>query len=146
MTPYRQPEWITRPLTPADLAAILQGGCASGAYMPAVTYHDAIATMSEHGDEILEWIEDYGEWPEIPPGCSWAGLACLFLSYAVELFASLHSDRADWNDDQPIGDDCRVCRMDPAVCDECGRCDDCCCDESCSHCDGCPGRARREGE
>jgi len=37
---YNQPAWIVNELTPYDLAAINQGGCASGAYMPAVTYYD----------------------------------------------------------------------------------------------------------
>ena len=32
------PGWIDQDITPADVAAIVQGGCASGAYMPAVTY------------------------------------------------------------------------------------------------------------
>ena len=29
------------------------GGCASGQYMPAVTYHTARETMNEHGDDHL---------------------------------------------------------------------------------------------
>lgn len=33
--PVDVPEWITEPLSPADIAAILQGGCESGAWMPA---------------------------------------------------------------------------------------------------------------
>jgi len=32
------PQWIEQDITPSTVAAILQGGCESGAYMPAVTY------------------------------------------------------------------------------------------------------------
>jgi hypothetical protein len=55
---YEQPEWITQALSPYDIAAINQGGCASGAYMPAVTYHAAALTMSDHGDDVLQYIQD----------------------------------------------------------------------------------------
>lgn len=70
------------------LQDICQGGCASGAYMPAVTYHQALATMNEYGDEVLPYIEgNYGEIPTAPEATSWAGLACHYLSFAVELWA-----------------------------------------------------------
>ena len=35
------PEWIDQDLTIYDVDSIIQGGCASGAYMPAVIYHEA---------------------------------------------------------------------------------------------------------
>jgi len=55
------PRWIDQDISPNDVIAITQGGCASGAYMPAVTYHQAIATMSECGDDVLQYIQDnYG--------------------------------------------------------------------------------------
>ena len=50
------PRWIEQDISPSDVAAIVQGGCASGAYMPAVTYYDATQTMNEHGDDILQYI------------------------------------------------------------------------------------------
>jgi len=81
------PAWINQDITPCDLESIVQGGCASGAYMPAVTYYDALRTMHEHGDAVLQYIEDIrGELPEVF-GMSWSGIACLFLSTAVELWA-----------------------------------------------------------
>tara|TARA_R110000751_G_scaffold115233_1_gene214646 strand:+ start:1023 stop:1406 length:384 start_codon:yes stop_codon:yes gene_type:complete len=85
------PDWISKDITGSDIAAIIQGGCASGAYMPAVTYHEATATMAEHGDDVLEYIEDVlGGGPYAPPmGSSWSGMAVNFLSVAVELWASL---------------------------------------------------------
>jgi hypothetical protein len=87
------PEWIDFDISPRDVAAILQGGCASGAYMPAVTYHRAVATMAEHGDDVLQFIEDCcGELPQPAMGESWSGLACFYLSYAVELWAMAAGD------------------------------------------------------
>ena len=80
------PAWIDQDISVYDIESIIQGGCASGAYMPAVTYYDARETMNKHGDDILQYIEDnLGEMPEIPKDSSWGGIAVFFLSYAVEL-------------------------------------------------------------
>jgi hypothetical protein len=82
------PAWLESDITPADVAAIVQGGCASGAYMPAVTYHTAAKTMQEHGDDVLQYIEDaLGDLPSVS-GQGWAQMACTYLSCAVELWAS----------------------------------------------------------
>ena len=51
------PAWIESDISPHDVAAIYQGGCDSGAYMPAVTYSDAKATMAKHGDDVLQYID-----------------------------------------------------------------------------------------
>lgn len=84
------PAWIVEGTTSYDVAAIEQGGCASGAYMPAVTYYDARETMNEHGDDVLQFIEDHhGELPAVPAGTSWSGIAVLYLSWAVETWASV---------------------------------------------------------
>lgn len=84
------PAWIADTITPADVAAIMQGGCASGAYMPAVTYYDASQTMAQYGDDVLQYIEDYsGGLPDIPCGESWSGIAVFFLSYAVEQWCAV---------------------------------------------------------
>jgi len=95
-TPIRQlpggddidlPLWIDQDISPYDVAAIVQGGCASGAYMPAVTYYRALETMQKHGDDVLEYIEDaIGELPVVT-GQSWGQMACTYLSTAVELWA-----------------------------------------------------------
>ena len=59
------PGWIDQDISPQNIAAIVQGGCASGAYMPAVTYHQALETMSEYGDDILDYIENVmGDLPD----------------------------------------------------------------------------------
>ena len=90
-----QPAWIIEELDICDFHAINQGGCASGAYMPAVTYHQAIATMSEHGNDVMQYIEDaIGELPSAH-GLSWSGLAALYVSTAVELFAGQFIDQLD---------------------------------------------------
>lgn len=83
------PAFIEQDITGSDVAAIIQGGCASGAYMPAVTYHTARETMNEHGDDVLQFIEDAcGEIPKLPETTSWSGVAVFYLSAAVELWAS----------------------------------------------------------
>ena len=69
--------------------------------MPAVTYHKALQTMNEHGDEILQYVEDAGFDVAPPPDISWAGMACYFLSCAVEQWAqSAYSVLEDWELDE----------------------------------------------
>jgi hypothetical protein len=84
------PVWIEADISPYQVAAIIQGGCSSGAYMPAVTYHAAIDTMGEHGAAIYDYLEGVlGELPK-PSGAdaeSWAGSACFYVSCAVECWA-----------------------------------------------------------
>ena len=83
-----QPDWIEYDLTAMGIASICNGGCASGSYMPAVTYYKAVNTMADYGDDVLQYIDDVlGEMPRIPLGESWGGICCLFLSLAVELWA-----------------------------------------------------------
>lgn len=91
------PAWIEQDITCADVAAIVQGGCASGAYMPAVTYHTARETMGEHGDDVLQYIQDiFGELPKPADDESWVGIAVLYLSTAVEAWAlGAHSQLED---------------------------------------------------
>ncbi len=87
------PEWIDQDITGSTVCAIQQGGCESGAYMPAVTYHEALETMSEHSDDILETVESvFGcvtMWEEARRnGVTWDGVACWFVSNAVEIWAA----------------------------------------------------------
>ena len=100
---YSQPQWITQALSPYDIAAINQGGCASGAYMPAVTYHQATDTMNEHGNDVLDYIlENYGELPKVSDDESWSGMAVFYLSTAVELFCINHEDLAGWDNEEDL--------------------------------------------
>jgi hypothetical protein len=83
------PAWIEQDIESDQVQAIYEGGCESGAYMPAVTYYDARQTMAEHGDAVLDFIqEQVGELPRPSDEVSWSGLAVHYLSYAVELWAS----------------------------------------------------------
>lgn len=85
----RQPDWIIYDLTAMDIASICSGGCASGSYMPAVTYSLAVREMAIHGDAVMDYILDgYGEIPPADKNESWSGMACFYLSTAVELWAS----------------------------------------------------------
>lgn len=84
------PQWIDQEIDLDQVRSIYQGGCASGAYMPAVIYHDALMTMNEHGDDVLEYLDECGV--EISGADllarSWAGMACILLSAAAEAWAS----------------------------------------------------------
>lgn len=89
------PAWVDQEISGSTIAAIVHGGCASGAYMPAVTYHSALATMNEHGDDVLEYIEGAtGELPQPDASESWSGIAVHYLSIAVELWALAVEDQA----------------------------------------------------
>ncbi len=90
------PGWIGAHITPCDIIAITEGGCASGAWMDAVTYHTANSTMDIHGDDVLEFIEEHaGELPPMPDSISWSGLAAHYLSCAVELWACMAMDELE---------------------------------------------------
>lgn len=92
------PAWVDPEITCGTVAAILQGGCASGAYMPAVTYWQALETMSEHGNAIIDYLEEcLGDdlWAIPEEHRFWAGMACYFVSFAVELWASSIKDEAE---------------------------------------------------
>jgi len=102
---HTNPVWIIEPLSPADIAAVLQSGCDSGAYMPSCEYYTAAQTMSRHGDAVLQYLEDMtGELPTPPSDISWSQLACFYLSRAVELHCEINADLANWEDDSPIGE------------------------------------------
>lgn len=83
-----QPEWIVDKLDIADIHTIQRGGTAAGgAGMQAEECYRANATMAEHGDDVLDYIQDVeGELPKPADDISWSGLAVFYLSYAVELW------------------------------------------------------------
>lgn len=97
-----RPAWVEEGYTESsDIKAICHGGCASGAYMPAVTYYQARETMSEHGDDVLQYIQgNYGELPRPRDDESWSGIAVHYLSIAVELWAQSLLDDAEGIDDE----------------------------------------------
>ena len=87
------PGFIEQDITAQDIVTIVQRGCISGAYMPAVTYHVAVDLMTDYSDEIFDTIENAMGCP--PADClsrtednSWAAMATRFVSLAVEIWAS----------------------------------------------------------
>ena len=82
-----------------EMQAIKQGGCASGAYWPAVTYQTALECMHSHGDVVLDYIDEaLGELPAPPKGETWVGMAVFYCSLAVELWVgSFDLDGVDWD-------------------------------------------------
>ena len=70
---------------------LVYGGCISGMYMPAVTYREALSTMAEHGDDVLEYLRDSigNFWPllSLSDDDSWSFIASKVLSAAVEEWA-----------------------------------------------------------
>ena len=97
---FTVPAWIEDSLTLGDIPEISTHGCASGVYMPAVTYYDARRTMWQYGDEITDFISGHGDisCAEIMQNAEAAhdySLMCAALvSYAVELWCHMHSDEA----------------------------------------------------
>lgn len=92
-----QPEWLLSMggiNDVCELRSIIEGGCSSGAYMPAVTYATTNKVMAEYGDNVLEYLSDNG-WFEMklnPAEDSWSGFAVRVLSTAVELWAIQFDD------------------------------------------------------
>lgn len=90
------PAWIRQDIDGSTIAAIIQGGCASGAYMPAVTYYTARETMAEHGDDVLQYLDESGtgevlEASELLAG-NFSQLCVYLLSAAVEGWAGSVAD------------------------------------------------------
>ena len=85
---FEIPAWIEQDITVCDVRAICQGGCASGAYMPAVVYFDAKQTMAEHGEEVFDFIVDRLGESALDNDCTSFGMkCCAWMSSAVELWA-----------------------------------------------------------
>ena len=95
------PSFIDQDISASTIAAIIEGGCSSGSYMPAVTYHEALETMNNYGDDVLSMVEEAGHGISLNGGL-WAGLACQLVSSAVESWASsIEGDLQDIIDDAP---------------------------------------------
>jgi hypothetical protein len=65
---YSAPLWVDITLIGEDVSwwfDLAQHGCASGMYMPAVTYHEARDTFKRYGAEMLDFLADQQiEWHE----------------------------------------------------------------------------------
>ena len=86
---YDVPSWIESNITCGQLAAIADGGCDGGAYLPAVTYLQAMGTMAKHGDAVLDYLSNAGVSVSFDvEEDSWAGFACKLCAAAVTAWAS----------------------------------------------------------
>ena len=82
------PRWIEQDISPLVVSSIAKGGCASDAYLPAVEYWSAMNIMHDHGDDVLGYLDEVlGEIPSPPEGTSWAGMACYYLCYAIDVWS-----------------------------------------------------------
>ena len=97
------PHWISETISTLDVAAIIEWGCASGTYPPAVSYTQSLETMRRYGDEIFEFIKD-NRW-DVPRFeiTSWKTGAVKIVSTAVELWcdnvAGELAERIRWGHD-----------------------------------------------
>ena len=96
------PHWVSETISTLDVAVIIEWGCASGTYPPAVSYTQAIETMNAYGDEIFEFIKDNQEVPRFEI-TSWEAGAVKIVSAAVELWcdnvAGELAERIRWGHD-----------------------------------------------
>lgn len=101
------PAWIEQDISCTDVAAIIQGGCKSGAYMPAVSYGPASDTMSEHGDDVVEYVDGYGLEFTLDTGSeTFSQFCCKVLSAAVELWVQqIESDLIEAIEESQESDD-----------------------------------------
>lgn len=82
------PAWCGDIDTWEEVQAIQRGGCASGAYMPAVTYRTAVERMTEHDSAVMNYLDDMGvDLGSVNEHPSFAAIAVRLLSTAVECWA-----------------------------------------------------------
>jgi hypothetical protein len=88
------PGWIDSGVTVGQVMAIIEGGSASGAYMPAVTYSDARKAFFSHESEVMDYIEDAGLTllDMAFKVDSISALVCAYMSLAVELWCGQNID------------------------------------------------------
>ena len=97
------PGWISEPISTLDVAAILEGGCQSGTYPPAVEYRQALETMNVYGDEIIGFLcNNMWEVPRFEV-TSWPRAAVKILSTGIEMWcwtvADELAERMRWEGD-----------------------------------------------
>jgi hypothetical protein len=74
-----------------ELAAIIDSGCAANAHGSVYS----IKAMAEHGDSVLEYLENQlGEVPSPTMADSWSSMASSYLSMAIECWANQFSDHS----------------------------------------------------
>ena len=98
------PGWISETISTLDVAAIIEGGCRSDTYPPAVSHAQALETMNSYGDEIIEFIcNNHWEVPRFEI-TSWPHGAVKILSTAVVIWCNNVADelaeRIRWDCDE----------------------------------------------
>lgn len=97
------PQWIEQDISPHTIAAVNQGGCDSGAYMPGTERWTATNVMAKHGEDVIDYlIETVGHIPMPDEENSWGEICCLYLSTAVETWCSAHEELEDWENSDPV--------------------------------------------
>ena len=74
--------------TVQDVASIFQGGCDSGAWMPAVTYYSALRNLAENAIEIEDYLDEVGWGITKSTEDGIMTVACEMVSAAVEIWAA----------------------------------------------------------
>ena len=73
------------------LAAVVQHGALSGVYAPCVNYNIAIKTMAEHGDSVIDFLDEfsmnYGDEISLED-TTWGEICVQFLSAAIDTLCS----------------------------------------------------------
>ena len=76
----------------AELIAIYEGGCHSGAYMPAVTYFTAKKTFIEFEGVLCDYVDGYGLALDLDKGDCFSNFCAKVCSAAVESWVNSFSD------------------------------------------------------
>lgn len=80
----------------SEIQAILQGGCASGAYMPAVTYSTSLECMAQCSDSVEKQLAEMDlEFSFNPANDSFSGFCVDLCSAAVEAWCYQFADILD---------------------------------------------------
>jgi hypothetical protein len=86
------PEWIDdKTFNTYQVGGIIEGGCSSGAFMPAVYYTNALKVMNKHGNDVFDYLTTWlDKLPRPPKDQSWSGLASFYLCFAIDHWAHNH--------------------------------------------------------
>lgn len=105
------PRWITQlSWTGQEVKDLAEYGCGKCCYRPAVINCEALKTMGEYGDDVLEYLEEMGAAStDDLAGFSWSGMAVEYLSTAVETWASSVLSRIEEGDFDPELVTCPSC-------------------------------------
>lgn len=100
---FTLPGWLPRDVTIGQLIEVAENGAQSGYIGEVVDYCDALRTMNEHGDAVLDYLVKVGTKTTVDfERKTWGGIACTLLSGAAEHFAGRFLDRVNDRGDPMI--------------------------------------------